>query len=499
MATPDFQTDLLALPIRQDRERPRCSALWPSCPHFWSNLGRLRQELTWGIESCRRAQCAYRQPAVLLAVILLFGLLAGQVAGADSHIPDDPDELRGAYDTAFQAMYQDPADLDKATSYIELAIAIGDLEGAVAALERMLIFEPDLPQVRMDLGFLYIQLGSPGMAQAYLSDVLLETDLPDDTRSLVESTLKDISKQFAAHKFSGTVVATARYQTNANAGPDNTAIVLFGKPALLAKEFTEQADSDGSLALQLGYEYDFQVLPERTFNIDLNTLVGQQAEQSQLDARFVELQAGPRLHFDQEEAQDLEVRPYLSGNQYVTDDETVTGIGGGLDLTYRAGEMNWVLQSSYLAQSYQSQTALDGYTAWVTLGPQIRLGAQALASLTGVIRQVGAKVAYEDNLEYGAGITLQYAFNAPFWLSALPWSVSATLSPTWKSYKAANPIIDPDHIRRDQSTHGMLLLNVPISANIGVVLSAGASRTGSNIPNHESENYYTSVGIQADF
>jgi hypothetical protein len=396
-------------------------------------------------------------------------------------------------------MYQDPADLDKATSYIELAIAIGDLEGAVAALERMLIFEPDLPQVRMDLGFLYIQLGSLGMAQAYLSDVLLETDLPDDTRSLVESTLKDISKQSAAHKFSGTVAATARYQTNANAGPDNTAIVLFGRPALLGKEFTEQADSDGSLALQLGYEYDFQVLPERTFNIDLNTLVGQQAEQSQLDARFVELQAGPRLHFDQEEAQDLEVRPYLSGNQYVTDDETVTGIGGGLDLTYRAGEMNWALQSSYLAQSYQSQGALDGYTAWVTLGPQIRLGAQALASLTGVIRQVGAKVAYEDSLEYGVGITLQYAFNAPFWLSALPWSVSATLSPTWKSYNAANPTIDPDHIRRDQSTQGMLLLNVPVSANIGLVLSAGAGRIGSNIPNYENENYYTSVGIQANF
>ena len=185
MATPKFQTDLPALPIRQDRERPRCSAPWPSYRHFWNTLGRLRQKLTQGIESCRRTQFAYRQPAVLLAVILLIGLFAGQVADADSHIPDDPDELREAYDTAFQAMYQDPADLDKATSYIELAIAIGDLEGAVAALEMMLIFEPDLPQVRMDLGFLYIQLGSPGMAQAYLSDVLLETALPDDAREPV--------------------------------------------------------------------------------------------------------------------------------------------------------------------------------------------------------------------------------------------------------------------------------------------------------------------------
>ena len=139
------------------------------------------------MEPCRQIRLLYRYSVVQLSAILLVGLFTGQLASADTHIPDDPDELREAYDSAFQDMYQDPADLDKATSYIELAIAIGDLEGAVAALERMLIFEPDLPQVRMDLGFLYVQLGSLGMAQAYLSDVLLEPELPDDVRSLAVS------------------------------------------------------------------------------------------------------------------------------------------------------------------------------------------------------------------------------------------------------------------------------------------------------------------------
>ena len=462
-------------------------------------LGRLYQKLIPGMEPCRQIRLLYRYSVVQLSAILLVGLFTGQLASADTHIPDDPDELREAYDSAFQDMYQDPADLDKATSYIELAIAIGDLEGAVAALERMLIFEPDLPQVRMDLGFLYIQLGSLGMAQAYLSDVLLEPELPDDVRSLVESTLEGISKQSKVHKVSGTIAATARYQTNANAGPGNNTILLFGKPSVLGDQYTEQADSDGSLALQLGYEYDFQSLPERTFHIDLNTLVGRQAEQRQLDANFFEVQTGPRLHFGQEATRDLEVRPYLSGNRYITDDDTVTGIGGGLDLAYRTGEMNWILQSSYLAQTYQTQIALDGYTAWVTLGPQFRLGPQALASLTGVVRQVGATVTYEDNLEYGAGLTLQYSFNAPLWLSTLPWNVSATVSPSWKSYDAANPTIDPNQIREDQSTQGLLLLNVPISANIALALSAGGSHTSSNIPNHANDNYYASFGVQANF
>ena len=50
------------------------------------------------------------------------------------------------YDAAFLEMYEDVGNLDKTFRFAELAIAVGDLEGAVAALERMLIIEPDCPR-----------------------------------------------------------------------------------------------------------------------------------------------------------------------------------------------------------------------------------------------------------------------------------------------------------------------------------------------------------------
>ena len=50
----------------------------------------------------------------------------------------DAESLRQSYDEAFQEMYKDVGDLDKTFRFAELAAQVGDLEGAIAALERML-------------------------------------------------------------------------------------------------------------------------------------------------------------------------------------------------------------------------------------------------------------------------------------------------------------------------------------------------------------------------
>ena len=69
--------------------------------------------------------------------------------------------LEQQFDQAFQHMLQDPANLDKSFKYAELGIEIGDYEAAISALERMLLYNPDLPRVRLELGVLYIFVWVP--------------------------------------------------------------------------------------------------------------------------------------------------------------------------------------------------------------------------------------------------------------------------------------------------------------------------------------------------
>src|ERR1700754_775575 len=52
-------------------------------------------------------------------------------------------ELRAAYDEAFKLSMQNPSDPPTLAKFAELAIQVGDIEGAISALERLLLIDGD--------------------------------------------------------------------------------------------------------------------------------------------------------------------------------------------------------------------------------------------------------------------------------------------------------------------------------------------------------------------
>ena len=46
--------------------------------------------------------------------------------------PNTPDQIRRAYDKAFETMFKDPGNLEKTFSFAGLAIKAGDFEGAIS-------------------------------------------------------------------------------------------------------------------------------------------------------------------------------------------------------------------------------------------------------------------------------------------------------------------------------------------------------------------------------
>ena len=78
---------------------------------------------------------------------------------------------RAAYDAAFQETLRKPADPPTLLRYAEAAVKIGDLEGAISALDRLLLIDGDNPDVQLELGVLYFRLGSMEAARSYLQAV----------------------------------------------------------------------------------------------------------------------------------------------------------------------------------------------------------------------------------------------------------------------------------------------------------------------------------------
>lgn len=99
--------------------------------------------------------------------------------------------LRAAYDAAFQATMDKPTDPAVLLTFAKVAVEFGDIEGAISALERLLLIDGDQPEIKLELGVLYYRLGSIETAQAYLEEARKSDSATDDIRKRAETFLKE--------------------------------------------------------------------------------------------------------------------------------------------------------------------------------------------------------------------------------------------------------------------------------------------------------------------
>jgi len=102
--------------------------------------------------------------------------LSGQAQSGQAQAHSAPaaaptDAERKIYDLAFQETLRKPADPATLVGFAEIAIKVGDLEGAISALDRLLLIDGDQPEVKLELGVLYFRLGSFEAARGYLEEV----------------------------------------------------------------------------------------------------------------------------------------------------------------------------------------------------------------------------------------------------------------------------------------------------------------------------------------
>jgi Flp pilus assembly protein TadD len=115
-------------------------------------------------------------------------------ATSQQQVPGPTAQQRLAYETAFKATLEKPADPDTLARFAGLAVQVGDVEGAISALERLLLIEGDQPEVKLELGVLYYRLGSKEAAASYLEAARTAPDATKETRDRAEAFLKEAGR-----------------------------------------------------------------------------------------------------------------------------------------------------------------------------------------------------------------------------------------------------------------------------------------------------------------
>jgi tetratricopeptide (TPR) repeat protein len=114
----------------------------------------------------------WRTAATALAIAMCAGtpVFAGDTTVAVQRL--GPPAVEARREALLQQMIASPSDIDLAFEYAQLSSQVGDYEGAVSALERVLIYALNTPRIQLELGILYYRLGAYEVARSYFEQAL---------------------------------------------------------------------------------------------------------------------------------------------------------------------------------------------------------------------------------------------------------------------------------------------------------------------------------------
>lgn len=105
------------------------------------------------------------------------------------------DEARAEYDASFQASLTNPSDPAVLVKFAEAAVQVGDIEGAISALERLLLIDGKQADVKLELGVLYFRLGSTEPARAYLESASASPEASPEVKERARTFLKEMASK----------------------------------------------------------------------------------------------------------------------------------------------------------------------------------------------------------------------------------------------------------------------------------------------------------------
>ena len=457
--------------------------------------------------------------SLICAIVAVAVVLATASASAQSVSGADRARLEARKEALFQQMLRNPANLDVTFAYADVSARLGDYEAAVSALDRMLLFNPDLPRVQLELGALYFRMGSYDLARDYFERAAAANP-PPEVRARINDYLAQIASAQSRHHISGYFFLGGQYQTDANVAPGSPLILSPIGPVLLNSQFVKQPSGSLFASGSLLYSYDLETQNRDTFDV---TSVGYanhyfNSNVSRLDLDLMELTAGPRFNFPDGwpfAHTVTSVKPYLifdevglGENQYFD----AYGVGMEFDDTlWRDLLVKSVFefrQKNFTdAADRPLSRGLNGSDKLFSLSATKPIGKNSQLDLEFDYLDQDTRLAYYTNDSYAVTGSYYIHYPAPLRVSPYAWESSLFLGRAWSVYAAPDPccstspdlsIFSPSSQLTQRWRFGVTEA-VPVTASIAIVLQLERDIVSSNLPIYAYTDNSVLLGPQIRF
>jgi hypothetical protein len=429
-------------------------------------LRRSPARASWGAAAMR----------TLVAVLALIALLAPPPAAAQRG-----DEL----DALFAQSLADPANLDLALRYARLAAELGDLEAAVTALERVLFYDPEAVEARIDLGVLYERLGSFGLAREQFERV--SGRVSPERQAEIDRYLRALERRERQHVIGGYVVAGLRHQSNATLSASSV-VRSLGTDVALTGAFAKQEDQSIVTFGSLGYAYDLRDQDRTTLELGLQEYSANFFRVKEFDLLYLEATFGPRTSLRSWGLEGFGIKPFgivdfvtLGGDRFYH------AFGGGLELS-QALTPDLALKLVYEARSKDYHptaerpqnddfSGLEG-VAYLQLayasGDHLLYGTFAFTDQD-------TRAAAQTNRQYDFALGYQLSYDLPFALGSAQWG--AELHRTLYDFAEPDPAVDPAIARFDRLWRLSLTQTLQFTETLGFYVLLERTVVSSSLPN----------------
>jgi tetratricopeptide (TPR) repeat protein len=466
----------------------------------------MRQSMVF--DTVARAALGVMTAALLLA--------AAPAAWADANDTDRA-ALEAKKAALFQQMLKNPSNLDVTFAYADVAAQLGDQEGAVSALERMLLFNPNLPRVDLELGVLYFRMGSFETAETYFAQARAYNP-PQDVIDRIDQYLAKIHAAEQTSVLTGYLFFGAQYQTDANIAPGSPLIQSPIGDVLLSDQFVKHSDWNffGSAAAM--YSYDLGTQNRDTLEVTGTAFGNHYLQFGRLDLDLGEVTAGPRFRFPDPGipyVQSAAVKPYLIVNEVgLGEAQYFWTYGGGIEATAilfddLAAKASYEIREKNFtdAPDRPLSRGLTGDDNLVSLALTKPLWSnQAISGEFDYLDQ-DTRLGFYANKTYAISAGYQFRYDDPTKLLRLPWQTVFFGSRSWADYDqpdpccntSGNPAIFSPSNRFDRHWRFGITQSVDVTADVSLVLQLQRDVVSSNLSIYGYTSNSVLLGAQIRF
>ena len=367
--------------------------------------------------------------------------------------------------------------------YGSIAMAREDWQTAIARFRAMLIRDPTLPRVRLDLALAYFRAEEDRSAAYHFRQALGDEDLPPVVRARTLAFLDTIRRR---KTWSVSAVVSLAPDSNINAATSSREVNLFGLPAQLSENARQTSGVGLNARISGGYEA--RISPDLRFRTGAS-LSTRTYEKSKFNDRTLTLRAGPRFLFEK-----FNLRPELTARARRLGGE-IYSRAAGIELSgnWQVAPA-WRLSAAVGGERISYETFLgEGNMYSTQVGLAHALGRATLLRADGVFRREAVDSEAYSWREFivGASATRE-----------LPRGFVATVGSTYRLRRYDSPIaaFGPE-ARQDRTLAGRMKVSNRHFELFGFMpeLSFKHERRSSNISLYDYKRDLVEVGVVRTF